>query len=94
MSPSNDNEDVQLDRVFSLMPREKIKLNLLLDIPQKQDIEEKCHEYKLVIRYRDMYTNLYCQSFDIVLCFKQDNPLFTMYLNIEQIPEQILPNIA
>lgn len=73
-----------LHHVFSLMSKEKIKLNFLVDI-HTENKESVTRSYKLIIAYNDIYANRYYQEFPIEFHISDEKPEWNMGLDISQI---------
>ena len=86
LKKEGDFEFKHLPHVFSLMAKERIKLNFLVDVKPEQ-INSICGNYELDIWYQDIYKNFYNQIHRINILKGDDygGVLWQMSLDVEQV---------
>ena len=77
-----EDDLIRYGHVFSLAPQDKIKLGFLIDLPNTE-VPKKVGQYKLIMRYSDIYSNEYRQEHDFNLIIDKTNQVgFTMNINV------------
>lgn len=84
---SDDQEYSHLSTIFSLMPKAHIKLNFLVNV-KVEDEKKITGDYKLLIKYSDIYANHYKQEFPIYISNINHGIEWSIGLNIEQLLEE------
>lgn len=84
LESSTNHEHSRLSTVFSLIAKDQIKLNFLVNI-KDEDKEKIIGDYKFLIRYNDIYSNQYEQKFPLTISTHENGIKWTIGLGIEQL---------
>jgi hypothetical protein len=83
----NNQEPKYLPHVLSLMPKEKIKLYFLVDMPGGE-VASLYGKYQFGVRYSDIYATKYSQKYEIdISAGDNGDTVWSMMLGVEQHQE-------
>lgn len=86
LKSSDDHEITRLHDALSLLPRDKVKVNFLVNVAERER-ERILTDYKWLIRYNDIYTNSYEQIFPIALEENGNGMIFYIELDVKHSGE-------
>jgi hypothetical protein len=89
LKSSDDHEITRLHDVLSLLPRDKVKVNFLINVAEREK-GVILGNYKWLICYNNIYSNSYEQIFPIALEDNSDGMIFSIDLDVKHSGETTL----